>query len=72
GVAAQAVRAFLLERFAGGVEKVSAAFFANNARIERFLDKLGAEPEGYLRRQTLRDGRAVDMRLVAIFREGVS
>lgn len=69
GVARRAVAAFLRELFDAGVEKVSAAFFADNRRIQDFLNGFGACPEGYLRRQTLRHGRAVDMCLVAIFRE---
>jgi len=68
-IAQRAVRMFLAERWAEGVEKVSASFFADNLHIGRFLADLGAMDEGLLRRQTYRGGVAIDVRVVAIFRE---
>jgi RimJ/RimL family protein N-acetyltransferase len=69
GIAQRAVAAILDELFRSGIEKVSAAYFADNERVHRFLKKLGAVEEGYLRRQTRRGGVPVDMRLVAFFKE---
>lgn len=69
GIAKAAVRAVLTELFEeGGVDKISAAYFADNRKIGRLLLGLGAQREGYLRRQTLRDGVPIDMELVAFFR----
>jgi RimJ/RimL family protein N-acetyltransferase len=65
-----AVSLVLAELFASGVEKVLAAAFADNRKIRQFLLDLGAVEEGYLKRQTMRGGTAIDMRLVAIFKEG--
>lgn len=65
----EAVSLALRGLFAFGVEKVSAAYFADNQKIHRFLQDLGAVEEGLLRRQTLRKGVPVDLRLIAIFTE---
>jgi RimJ/RimL family protein N-acetyltransferase len=64
-----AVGRVLRELFDSGVQKVSASYFADNLRVARFLSDLGAVDEGYLRKQTLRDGEPLDMRLVAIFKD---
>ena len=64
-----AVARVIHELFDSGVEKISACYFADNYRVGRFLADLGAVEEGYLRRQTLRDGKPLDMRLVAIFED---
>jgi RimJ/RimL family protein N-acetyltransferase len=71
GIAQRAVRAFLGERWAEGVEKISASFFADNRHIHRFLAGLGAVDEGLLRGQTQRGGVAIDVRVVAIFKESL-
>lgn len=68
-IAEAAIRGMLDEIFAAGVEKISASYFADNARIHRFLARLGAIEEGYLRRQARRAGQPVDMRLVAFHRK---
>jgi len=68
GIARQAVARVLDELFASGIEKVCAGYFADNARIDRLFKRLGAVEEGLLRAQTLRNGKPVDMRLIAIFR----
>lgn len=64
-----AVGRVINELFASGVEKIGAAYYADNPRIGRFLEHLGAVDEGLLRAHTLRGGQPVDMRLVAIFPE---
>jgi RimJ/RimL family protein N-acetyltransferase len=64
------VRAVLDWVFASGSDKVLAWYFAHNGRVGRFLAKLGALHEGYLRKQTQQNGEPVDMFLVAFFREG--
>jgi RimJ/RimL family protein N-acetyltransferase len=69
GVAQKAVRDVLAWLWANGIEKVSAAYFADNLRVGAFLWRLGAVQEGLLRRQTVRGGEAIDMALVAFFRE---
>ena len=69
GLAAEAVAAILAGLFASGAEKVAASFFADNDRVRHFLSKLGAVDEGLLRKQTVRGGIAIDMRLVAFFKE---
>src|SRR6266478_518349 len=45
---ATAVKLVLDQLFSGGVQKVSAFFFADNVKINRFLCDLGAVQEGYL------------------------
>lgn len=64
-----AVRRIAEELFASGVERIGAAYYADNHRIDRFLKDLGAQDEGHMARHTLRGGKPVDMRLVAIFPE---
>jgi len=65
-----AVRQVIEQLFDEGVEKISAMFFADNARVRKFLTRLGAEYEGYLRTHTIRYGKPIDMMLLAIFKEG--
>jgi RimJ/RimL family protein N-acetyltransferase len=64
-----AVARVIHELSGSGVEKISASYFATNLRVRRFLEDLGAVDEGYLSKQTLRDGKPIDMRLVAIFKD---
>lgn len=64
-----AVSLLLTDLFASGVEKVSATYFADNLKIHQFLKDLGAVGEGLLRKQTLRGGLPVDLRLIAIFKD---
>ena len=64
-----AVRRVFEELATVGVEKISATYFADNAKIDRFLKDLGAQEEGLLRQQTRRGGELIDMRLVGIFLE---
>lgn len=68
-ICSEAVRTFIAKLFATGVDKISASYFAQNRRIRRFLKSLGAVDEGYLRKQTVQNGKYVDAILVAIFRE---
>jgi len=70
GVARQAVSRILNGLFDDGIEKIGAAYFADNYHVDRFLKNLGGVQEGYLRAQTMRAARPVDMRLVAIFKDG--
>jgi RimJ/RimL family protein N-acetyltransferase len=70
GIAAWGLRTLLSELFRGGIEKVSASYFADNGRVRSFLAKCGAVDEGLLKAQTLRNGKAIDMWLVAFFKGG--
>lgn len=69
GVSQRAVRDVLAWLWARGMDKVSAAYFSDNGRVGAFLSRLGAVPEGVMRRQTVRGGQALDLTLVAFFRE---
>jgi RimJ/RimL family protein N-acetyltransferase len=69
GIASQAIRAVLDELFGQGFDKVSAAYFADNTRIHKLFQRLGARNEGYLRAHTVRAGKPLDMRLIAFFKE---
>ncbi len=69
GVAQWAMMDFLAAVFDGPIEKICASFFADNLRVHRFLTKLGAEDEGLMRRHTIRKGLAIDMRMIAFFKE---
>lgn len=71
GIPADAIGQFLEARFANGVEKICASFFADNLRVARFFQKLGAVSEGLHRKHTVRHGVPIDVALVAIFAEGV-
>lgn len=64
-----AVRQVIEHLFDDGVEKISAMFFADNARVRKFLTRLGAEYEGYLREHTRRNGQPLDMMLLAILKK---
>lgn len=68
GLAALAVRAVLAALWAEGCTKVSAAYFADNRRVHHFLKKLGAVEEAYLKAETTRNGKPVDVRRVAFLR----
>lgn len=70
GVSARALRAVLEELYGDGVEKVCAYVFADHARVQRFLEKLGFVTEGVQVAQTLRGGQPVDLRLLAVFAAG--
>lgn len=54
--------------FASGVEKVQATFFADNERMHKMTRAIGCEVEGVLKRQVMRDGKAVDVVVVAFFK----
>lgn len=69
GVARAAMRHVLDSLWARGIVKVSATYFADNGRVRAFLKRLGAVDEGYLRAHTMRDGKPIDLRLVAFFQE---
>jgi RimJ/RimL family protein N-acetyltransferase len=69
GIAKAAVAETIRQLMAGGVEKISASYFADNHRIHAFMKRLGARNEGYLRNQTIRGGKFVDMRLIAFYKE---
>ncbi len=68
GIARAALRVIIKELFDSGVEKITASYFADNSRVERFLLALGAEYEGTLRKHTMRHGQAIDMRVVGFFK----
>jgi RimJ/RimL family protein N-acetyltransferase len=71
GVPRCAVLKILETLFSQGITKVSAGYFADNQRIRHFLKALGARDEGYLREQTMRDDKPVDMRLIAFYAPSV-
>lgn len=68
---ATAVKMVLGQLFDFGVQKVSAFYFADNPKIDRFLRDLGGQQEGYLVNQALRGGQLVDMIVLALFKENV-
>lgn len=67
GVAKRAMQMLMEKLFASGLQKISASYYQHNARVGRFLEKLGFRVEGLMVDQTLQDGRAVSMVLVAAF-----
>lgn len=67
GTALRALRAVLQQQFDHGIYKVMAFPFVDNPRAHRFYQKLGAVDEGILRNHTLRDGKMVDLHLMAFF-----
>jgi RimJ/RimL family protein N-acetyltransferase len=70
GVARAAVSKVIDEVFLmSDKQKISASFFRDNHRIQRFLRTLGFKFEGLLTAQTLRGGQPVDMLLMALFKE---
>jgi len=52
----------------GKVQKIEANYFKDNARIKKFLRKLGFEHEGTRFDHTLRQGKPIDVSLVALYR----
>lgn len=68
GIAKEAVRRVIEDRFEYGFEKIGASYFADNTRIHRLFQKLGATTEGYMKRHTVRQGQAIDMRLIAFYK----
>lgn len=68
GIPKQAVQMVIDDLFALGIQKISASFFAHNERVRRFLVSLGAKEEGLLKSHTMQQGKAIDMRLMAIHR----
>lgn len=69
GTPLKALRMVLQQQFDGGVHKILAFPFADNARAIAFYYKLGAKYEGCLRQHTLRKGKLTDMLLLAFFAE---
>jgi RimJ/RimL family protein N-acetyltransferase len=67
GIARAAVREVLDTVYAEGVEKVCAYFLADNRRVGRFFQKLGAVTEGVQVAQTMQLGKRKDLKLVALF-----
>lgn len=67
GTALRALRRVLWMAFDSGVHKVMAFPFSDNARAIVFYEKLGAETEGLLLEQTLRNGRLTDVNCMAFF-----
>jgi RimJ/RimL family protein N-acetyltransferase len=65
GIAEIALHQLLDRKAAQGVEKVSAAYFWDNAHIRACLSRVGFVDEGILRGHTTKQGVPVDMRLVA-------
>jgi RimJ/RimL family protein N-acetyltransferase len=68
GIPLQAVRTVMDRLFERGFAKIKAQFFADNIRVDRFLKKCGSVTEGYLKNETLRNSKPVDMKLVAFYR----
>ena len=64
GVAREAVARVLTELFAQGTRTVVAAYFADNARVARFLQRLGAVDDPVLHVTTSRGGRVEQLRVV--------
>lgn len=76
GVAAFAVSRFIDKLFGKPklqgvrpIEKIQAAYFEDNAFVERFLKRQGFQHEGKLRQHTLRGGKPVNCNLVALYRD---
>lgn len=68
GVARAALSLLMNTLWAAGLEKIEAVHFADNQRIFRLLCKLGGFSEGLLLKHALRDGRAIDCRVVGFLR----
>lgn len=62
-----AVRRVVDALFRDGARKVTATFFADDVRAERFFSALGFSTEGVLRDHALRQGRPASVRLMARF-----
>lgn len=67
GIARLALGTLLVALWQEGYRKIGAAYFAGNPRIRKFLLALGAKDEGYLHEESMREGKPVDVRLVAFF-----
>ncbi len=72
GVAREAVTRVLADLYASGVEKISATVFADNRRVRRFFQKLGATEEGTLVAQAVRRGLPIDLTVLALFNPAVA
>ena len=69
GVPLEAVRRVIDRIFSyTSASKISATYHADNPRIRRFLQKLGAVDEGYLRQHIKRNGQMIDLFMIAIFK----
>lgn len=62
-----AVEQALKEIFDSGIGKLTFAVFSDNAAIRSLLSEFGASSEGTLRGHTMRQGKPVDMTMLAIF-----
>jgi RimJ/RimL family protein N-acetyltransferase len=67
GIAGEAFQRFVAGIWEKGFRKVMATPFADNQRIERFLQKQGAVEEGLLRGHGTRGGQEIDYRIMALF-----
>jgi RimJ/RimL family protein N-acetyltransferase len=67
GLPRAAVAVVLTELHAAGMRKICASYLVTNARVERFLQKLGFVIEGTLRDHTTVHGHRVSVRCVALF-----
>lgn len=56
------------QMFSTGISKLSATHFSDNCRVSKFLAKHGFVKEGVMVKHAVRDGRAINMDLVALFR----
>lgn len=63
-----AIRAALVEIFAGGWHKVSVCVFAHNSQVLKLAKELGARREGTLREHTVQDGKPVDMVMLGLLK----
>lgn len=64
-----ALNLILEEIFATGTEKLSTMAFADNHSIIFLMKEIGVTKEGYLSKQTRRDGKLVDMVMLGLERE---
>lgn len=72
GIAREAVRRVLEMQFNRGVRTVRADFFADNRRVDRLLEKLGARGDGLLSSMNTRNGKMVMWRRVTITADAFS
>jgi len=65
----EALRQVYSQIFDEGYQKIVSFAFRDNAQLLGLARKLGAEKEGVLRKQTVRDGKPVDMIAIGLLRE---
>jgi len=68
-ITVEALRQVYSEIFNEGYQKIVSFAFRDNSQLLGLARKLGAEKEGVLRRQTVREGKPVDMIAIGLLRE---